>query len=145
VRSAAKRWIQARKSFLLRNVERRERRRSDGKHSKKGTEANRAAEAARRALRRTAEREAMRNVADARRTRETDALPAGEHLRAVAAFAEAAVRRVRGGQTAESRGCGFTRRGLRSGMGIPDQAFNSTDFGAQSDAEARRSFVAASG
>ncbi len=46
------------------------------------------------------ERAAMRNVADAGRTFKIDALPAGEHFRAAAAFAEAGVRRLRRGEAA---------------------------------------------
>src|SRR6267378_8030872 len=77
----------------------------DATHSEKGTQTNGATQAARCALRRDAERAAMRNVVDAGRAGETDALPAGEHFRAIAASAEAGVRRVRCGEAAAGSGC----------------------------------------
>jgi len=48
----------------------------DAENSEKDTQAKRAAKAARRPLRRDAERQAMRDVADARRARQAHALPA---------------------------------------------------------------------
>jgi hypothetical protein len=51
-----------------------------------------------------------------------DALRGSNHLRAVAPFAETAIRRVRGEEApAGSRG-GFVRRGARAGVGIPAES-----------------------
>ena len=62
------------------------------------------------------------NVADAGRTFKIDALPAGEHFGAAAAFAEAGVRRLRRRETAACGGTDFARRRFRNGMGIPAEA-----------------------
>src|SRR5712692_9279986 len=99
----------------------------DAKSSQKGTPADRAAEAARRALRRDAERAAMRDVVDAGRAGEVNALPAGEHFRAIAAPAQAGVRRVRGGEEAPRGWQGLARRGLRNGLGVSDAARDSQE------------------
>src|SRR5580704_12335498 len=134
VRIATKRSIQIRKNFLLKITEGQERRQR-AKHSKKGTEASGAAEAARRTLRCAAGREGMRDVVDARRTREADALSAGEHLRAVAPFAQAAVWRIRGGKAAEGGGCVLARRRFRNGVGIPTPPSDSQNRGGCSRAQ----------
>src|SRR5713226_7979411 len=94
----------------------------DAKNSEKGTPEDRAAEAARCALRRDAVRAAMRNVVDAGRAGQADALPAGEYLRAIAAPAQAGVRRICGGEAAPRFGQSLARRGLRNGLGVSDQA-----------------------
>src|SRR5229473_2521570 len=101
----------------------------DAKSSQKGTPADRAAEAARRALRRDAERAAMRDVVDAGRAGETDALPAGEHFRAVAASAKAGVRRVCRREEAARGRRNLARGGLRHGLGVSDQARDSQEVG----------------
>src|SRR5882724_9784896 len=93
-------------------------------HSKKGTEANRAAEAARRASRRDAERKGVRDVVDAGRAHKTYALPARQHLRAIAALAKAGIRRILGEEAAAGVEGGFARGGFRDGVGIPAQARN---------------------
>src|SRR5712692_2255524 len=105
----------------------------DAKNSQKGTPADRAAEAARRALRRDAESAAMRDVVDAGRAGETDALPAGEHFRAVAAPAQAAVRRVRGAEAPASTGQVLARRGLRYGLGVSAETKHSEDSCSEAD------------
>src|SRR6267378_2638376 len=97
----------------------------DATHSEKGTQTNGATQAARCALRRDAERAAMRNVVDAGRAGETDALPAGEHFRAIAALAQAGKWRLRGGEETTHRGQGAARRGFWDGLGISAQARDS--------------------
>src|SRR5579863_3823198 len=63
-----------------------------------GAVAGAPANAARGDSRRDVERRAVRDVVDARRTGQADAVPAGEHLRAVAAPAEALAGRAGGGE-----------------------------------------------
>src|SRR2546425_7753792 len=126
IRNATTRRARQRKSFLPRNE-------IDGKggedaeNSEKGTTADRSAEAARRALRRDAERAPVRNVADAGRTFKIDALPAGEHFRATAAFAEAGIRRLCGREAAACGGTGLAWRRFRDRMGIPAQTRHSQE------------------
>src|SRR5712691_11127535 len=117
----------------------------DAKDSQKGTPADRAAEAARRALRRDAERAAMRDVVDAGRTDEADALPAGEHFRAVAAPAQAGIRRIRGGEEAPRRWQSLARRGLRNGLGVSGAARDSQEVRGCALAERQKTTFRATG
>src|SRR5260370_23180315 len=64
----------------------------------------------------------MAKVGDARRAFKADGVPGGESFRATAAFAEAGVRRLRGGEAAACGGTDFARRRFRNGMGIPAEA-----------------------
>src|SRR6266478_5724934 len=98
---------------------------------------NRAAKAARRASRRDDERARMRDLADARRARQVDALPPGEHLRAAAPSAQAAERRIRGEEAPADFGCDFARRGFWHGLGVSAQAGNAQHHGQESRARAQ--------
>src|SRR5690349_22290918 len=67
----------------------------------------------------------MRYVVDAGRTIEADALPACEHFGAVAAFAQAGIRRLCGGEKAAGCRQSAARRRLRNGVGVPAPACDS--------------------
>jgi len=117
----------------------------DAKNSEKGTPADRAEKAARRALRRDAERTAVRNVAHAGRAGQADALPAGKHFRAVAALAQAGVRRIRGGEKAARRGQVLARRRLRNDLGVSAQARDSQEICGSALAERQKATFSATG
>jgi hypothetical protein len=72
--------------------------------------------------------------------------PPGKHFRAIAASAEAGVRRVRCGEAAAGSGCGPARRGFRDGVGVPDQARDSQEVSGRALAgQWKATFAATSG
>jgi len=135
-----------RKSFLLRSETRREGGQNENaENSQKGTLANCKAKAARRALRRDAERAAVRDVADAGRIGEADALPPGKHFRAAAAFAQTGIRRLRRGEATACRGQSPARRRLRNGLGVSAEARDSQESREGSCARGRQESFGAGG
>ena len=65
-------------------------------------------------------RGAVRRVDDAGGAGAQDALPGGEHLRAIAAPAQGAARRIRGGKAAAIVGGNDAAERARKGVGVPD-------------------------
>jgi hypothetical protein len=105
-------------SFLRKKHEQQGRRRCDAEDETNRSKAGGFAKAAGGDSGRDAERGAVRHMVDARRAGEVDALPAGEHFRAVAAYAKAAVRGVRGGEALQNGEQGHARGGLWHCVGI---------------------------
>ena len=146
MRAATTYRARPRKSFLLRSETRREGGQNENaKNSQKGTPANCAAKAARRALRRDAERAAVRDVADTGRIGEADALPAGQHFRPIAAFAQGGIRRLRSGEAAACHGQSHARRGLRNGLGVSAEARDSQEGRESAKAKSWEKSLAANG
>jgi|SRR5271157_4162711 len=68
-------------------------------------------------------RGALRRVDDAGGVGAQDALPGGEHIGAIAAPAQAAVRGIRGGEEAAVVGGDDAAEHAREGVGIPDEVW----------------------
>jgi hypothetical protein len=94
----------------------------DEKESQEGSTTETAEEATRCVVRRDAFGGRVRVVVDAGGAIAREALRGSKHLRAVAPFAETAIRRVRGGEASAGSGGGFVRRGTRAGLGIPAES-----------------------
>src|SRR5437588_452243 len=58
---------------------------------------------------------------------EADALPAGQHFRPIAAFAQGGVRRLRGGEATARHEQNPARRRLRNGLGVSAEARDSQE------------------
>src|SRR5260370_37549526 len=87
----------------------------------------------------------MREGVGAGRAGETDALPAGAHFRAIAAFADAGIWRIRGGEKPARRGQGLARRRLRNGLGVSAQARDSQEGRGSALAERQKATFSATG
>jgi len=74
-----------------------------------------------------------------------DALPAGEHFRAVAARAQAGVWRIRGGEAATRSGPWFAWPGLWNGVGVSAPARDSQEIRERSRACRRNAALPANG